>query len=87
MHSLIDIGANLSHTSFANDLSGVLARAQTQGVRQIIVTGASSSGLFEVWFLPAFAMYQISALMVVEYYNRVADPTSDFTNAGAVEAR
>ena len=44
MHSLIDIGANLSHTSFANDLEAVLARAQAQGVRQIIVTGASNEG-------------------------------------------
>ena len=44
MHSLIDIGANLSHSSFANDLSAVLARAQAQGVRQIIVTGASIEG-------------------------------------------
>ncbi len=41
---LIDIGANLSHTSFANDLNAVLARAWAQGVRQIIVTGASNEG-------------------------------------------
>ncbi len=41
---LIDIGANLSHTSFANDLNTVLARAWAQGVQQIIVTGASNEG-------------------------------------------
>ncbi len=41
---LIDIGANLSHTSFANDLSAVLARAWAHGVQQIIVTGASNEG-------------------------------------------
>ena len=41
---LVDIGANLSHTSFANDLDSVLARAWGQGVRQIVVTGASTQG-------------------------------------------
>ncbi len=41
---LIDIGANLSHTSFSNDLNAVLKRAWTRGVKQIIVTGASNEG-------------------------------------------
>ena len=41
---LIDIGANLTHESFRNDLADVLARAQTHGVAQIVVTGASAQG-------------------------------------------
>ena len=35
---LIDIGANLSHESFAHDLSSVLDHARAAGVAQIIVT-------------------------------------------------
>ena len=41
---LIDIGANLTHTSFAGDLAQVLQRAQAAGVAQLIVTGASAEG-------------------------------------------
>ncbi len=38
---LIDIGANLSHESFAHDLSSVLDHARAVGISQIVVTGAS----------------------------------------------
>lgn len=38
---LIDIGANLTHESFAHDLDAVLARARAAGVTQMVVTGAS----------------------------------------------
>lgn len=41
---LVDIGANLSHESFRNDLHDVLARARAHAVDQIIVTGASAHG-------------------------------------------
>ena len=41
---LIDIGANLTHESFADDMEAVLARAQSAGVAQIVVTGASAEG-------------------------------------------
>ena len=37
----IDIGANLTHESFATDRDGVIERARSHGVVQIIVTGAS----------------------------------------------
>lgn len=37
---LIDIGANLTHSSFASDLHEVMARALEAGVRRMIVTGA-----------------------------------------------
>jgi TatD DNase family protein len=41
---LIDIGANLSHSSFDHDLPDVLARATAHDVAQIVVTGASAEG-------------------------------------------
>lgn len=37
---LIDIGANLAHESFAEDLEAVLARAREAGVTRIVVTGS-----------------------------------------------
>ncbi|MGI9220087.1 MAG: TatD family hydrolase [Woeseiaceae bacterium] len=42
--SLIDIGANLTHDSFADDLTEVLSRAATAGVGQMVVTGSSDQG-------------------------------------------
>jgi TatD DNase family protein len=42
--NLIDIGANLTHESFRHDLPDVLARAQANGVAQLVVTGASADG-------------------------------------------
>jgi TatD DNase family protein len=41
---LIDIGINLTHDSFADDRAAVLASAQTAGVSQLIVTGATLEG-------------------------------------------
>jgi TatD DNase family protein len=41
---LIDIGANLTHESFAHDIDAVLERARAAGVVQIVVTGASEQG-------------------------------------------
>lgn len=41
---LIDIGANLTHESFAADLPAVLARAQAAGVGRLLVTGADLAG-------------------------------------------
>jgi len=42
MHSaLVDIGANLGHDSFDQDLPEVLKRAQQAGIEHIIVTGTS----------------------------------------------
>ncbi len=39
--SLIDIGVNLTHRSFAADLPAVLARARDAGVGHMVVTGTS----------------------------------------------
>jgi TatD DNase family protein len=41
---LVDIGANLTHSSFEPDLEAVLARARAAGVVQQVVTGASRDG-------------------------------------------
>jgi TatD DNase family protein len=41
---LIDIGANLTHDVFKDDLAEVLARAAAQDVGQMVVTGASLQG-------------------------------------------
>jgi TatD DNase family protein len=38
---MIDIGANLTHGSFHDDLEAVVARARAAGVEQIIVTGTT----------------------------------------------
>lgn len=41
MRDLIDVGANLTHTSFSDDLAATLARAAAAGVSRLIVTGTS----------------------------------------------
>jgi len=38
---LVDIGANLTHSAFADDLAEVLARAEAAGVAAIVVTGTT----------------------------------------------
>ena len=40
---LVDIGANLTHESFAHDLDDVLLRAAQAGILQIVVTGSSAA--------------------------------------------
>jgi TatD DNase family protein len=42
--SLIDIGVNLTHRSFASDLTAVLGRAGAAGVAHMVVTGTSLPG-------------------------------------------
>lgn len=46
-HSLIDIGANLTHDSFTDDLDEVLASALAAGVTRMVVTGSSDQGNIE----------------------------------------
>jgi TatD DNase family protein len=41
---LVDIGANLTHESFAPDFTAVMERAALAGVTRLIVTGASRAG-------------------------------------------
>jgi TatD DNase family protein len=42
--ALIDIGANMTHDSFADDFHEILQRAWDKGIRQMVVTGASVRG-------------------------------------------
>ena len=41
---LIDIGANLTHDSFTDDLPEVLERAAAAGVNRMVVTGSTDQG-------------------------------------------
>jgi TatD DNase family protein len=41
---LVDIGANLTHESFADDRAAVMARALEAGVTRLVVTGADLEG-------------------------------------------
>lgn len=41
MSELVDIGANLTHESFAGDLDAVIARARDAGVTRMVVTGST----------------------------------------------
>jgi TatD DNase family protein len=50
---LIDIGVNLVHRSFHDDRDAVLARAQAQGVAQLVVTGTSVAASREAVALSA----------------------------------
>lgn len=44
MADLIDVGANLTHESFCDDLPAVMARAGGSGVRRLVVTGTTLAG-------------------------------------------
>jgi len=50
---LIDIGANLTHESFAADLDAVMSRALQAGVRRQVVTGADFDGSIQAAALAA----------------------------------
>ena len=43
-HTLIDIAANLTHESFADDVDEVIERARQAGVPQLLIAGTSSPG-------------------------------------------
>ena len=44
MEQLIDIGANLTHDSFDDDLDDVIKRATEAGISRFVVTGSSDQG-------------------------------------------
>jgi len=46
-HSLIDIGANLTHDSFDDDRADMMLRASNAGISRMIVTGSSNQGSTE----------------------------------------
>lgn len=62
---LIDIGANLTHSSFQHDLDDVLNAATEAGVTTIIVTGASEKGSEEAVALAAHYHGQLYATVGV----------------------
>jgi len=47
MNKLIDIGANLTHKDFANDLDSVLVDAKNKNICKMIVTGVNEEGSIE----------------------------------------
>ncbi len=49
--SLIDIGANLTHESFADDLESVLSRAKEIGIKALLVTGSDATCSTNAWHL------------------------------------
>src|SRR5699024_5698879 len=55
MESLIDIGANLAHDSFDDDLTAVLERAHGAGVAQIVITGSDANSSRKALKLAALA--------------------------------
>ena len=50
---MIDIGANLTHDSFSEDLESVLERANSAGVMRFIITGSSATGSRDAFDLAA----------------------------------
>ena len=68
---LIDIGANLTHESFADDLEAVLDRAAANGVAEIIVTGADPRGSREAASLAASRDRLFATAGVHPHYARV----------------
>lgn len=75
MH-LIDIGANLTHESFAHDLDSVLDHARAVGIRTLLVTGASEQASIDAHALacrwPRF-LYATAGV----HPHHAADYTSD----------
>lgn len=51
MTPLVDIGANLAHKSFRDDLAAVLARARAASVGRVVVTGTSVAASRRAWEL------------------------------------
>ncbi|HME39201.1 MAG TPA: TatD family hydrolase [Steroidobacteraceae bacterium] len=59
--SLIDIGSNLTHETFAQDRDAVMARALEAGVRRQIVTGADMASSHQAAALAAANPAQLSS--------------------------
>lgn len=59
--SLIDIGSNLTHDSFAPDRDAVMARALEAGVRRQVVTGADMAGSSQAAALAAACPAHLSS--------------------------
>jgi TatD DNase family protein len=75
-HPLIDIGANLTHNSFVDDLDDVLSRADTAGVGRMIVTGSDDQGNIDAAELAAAHPGRLFATAGVHPHH-----ASDYTDA------
>ena len=75
-NTLIDIGANLTHASFADDLDAVLARADSAGITHMIVTGSSDQGNIDAAELAAAWPGRLYATAGVHPHH-----ASDYTDA------
>jgi TatD DNase family protein len=75
-HPLIDIGANLTHDSFDDDLDDVLERASTAGVSRMVVTGSSDQGNIDAAELAASYQGRLFATAGVHPHH-----ATDYTDA------
>ena len=76
---LIDIGCNLTHDSFDEDLDAVLQKARDVGVAQIIVSGASNEGMQQACDMACEYPGELYATAGVHPHH--ADTYSDETDA------
>lgn len=75
--ALIDIGANLTHQSFAGDLDAVLTRAAAAGVGQLVVTGADLASSRQAAALAAARPGTLHATAGVHPHHATSDPRSE----------
>ena len=78
---MIDIGANLSHESFQNDLDAVLERARAAGMEKLILTGTnleSSQHAIELCHLYPDFLYSTVGLHPHEAVNYTVDLENSF---------
>jgi len=89
---LIDIGVNLTHSSFRHDLPQVIEDAKQVGVTSLIVTGASDEGNREAWELVERFPEQLYATAGVhphhagDYTDKSDALIRELVNAGKVVA-
>jgi TatD DNase family protein len=81
-YSLIDIGANLTHESFADDFDGVLRRASAAGISRMVVTGSSDQGNIDAAELAAAHPGRLFATAGVHPHH-----AADYTDASDVLIR
>ena len=89
---LIDIGANLTHDSFADDRDEVIKRASDAGVKRIILTGSSEQGSRDAAALAEsmpgtmYATAGVHPHHASEYSDSVHDTLSELASRDSVVA-
>jgi len=92
VQQLIDIGANLTHGSFADDLDEVVGRAIGAGISRFIVTGSSEKGSQDAFDLARqhpgimYATAGVHPHHASEYCQRVEHMLSELLHNEAVVA-